>query len=76
MMLPVVVKGHGEGYRLAFDRLGHNPEFEVPVQHCMHCKSVVVMNPQRKRPRGHCRKCDHYVCDDITCNLKCPHERA
>lgn len=38
---------------------------------CAHCQKVVVLNPQRTRERGYCRKCDHYVCDRPECNADC-----
>ena len=41
--------------------------FEAPTYTCSHCQAVVILNPLRNRQRGHCPKCDHYVCD--TCNL-------
>jgi hypothetical protein len=37
--------------------------FESPTFTCSHCEAVVIMNPNRSRARGYCRKCDHYVCD-------------
>lgn len=37
--------------------------FEVPTYSCGHCPQVVVMNPLRRRPRGHCMKCGNYICD-------------
>ena len=36
---------------------------EVPTYTCEHCPQVVVMNPNRRRPRGYCKKCDGYICD-------------
>lgn len=30
---------------------------------CAHCSTVFVKNPDRFRPRGHCSKGDHYLCD-------------
>lgn len=41
---------------------GHH-KFESATFTCSHCEAVVVMNPDRSRARGYCRKCDHYVCD-------------
>jgi hypothetical protein len=38
-------------------------KFESATFTCSHCEAVVVMNPDRQRSRGYCRKCDHYVCD-------------
>jgi hypothetical protein len=40
--------------------------FESPTVTCSHCQRVVILNPDRSRPRGHCWKCDHYICD--TCD--------
>ena len=37
--------------------------FESPTYTCSHCEAVVVMNPDRSRPRTWCKKCDHYICD-------------
>lgn len=37
--------------------------FETKTKSCGHCGVVVVMNPDRVRARGHCRKCDKYTCD-------------
>jgi hypothetical protein len=42
--------------------------FESATFTCSHCEVVVVMNPNRQRERGYCRKCDHYVCD--TCEAR------
>lgn len=36
---------------------------EFATQTCAHCSIPQIMNPRRKRPRGHCSKCDAYVCD-------------
>lgn len=44
---------------------------ELPTITCAHCNTVVVMNVQRTRPRGYCRKCDAYVCDKAGCNAEC-----
>src|SRR5262249_875543 len=31
---------------------------------CHHCQRIVVLNPNRSRSGGYCRKCDHYICDN------------
>lgn len=36
---------------------------ELPVLSCSHCQAMLVFNPMRTRERGHCPKCDRYVCD-------------
>lgn len=45
--------------------------FESATVTCAHCQRVVVLNPQRTRERGYCRRCDHYVCDNPACNIGC-----
>lgn len=37
--------------------------FESATFTCSHCEVIVVLNPDRSRSRGFCRKCEHYVCD-------------
>lgn len=43
---------------------------EVDYACCAHCGGYTMLNPDRKRPRGHCRKCDAYVCDEAACQLR------
>lgn len=38
--------------------------FEAPTFTCSHCTRVVIMNPNRRRDRAYCSKCDRYICDD------------
>jgi len=38
---------------------------------CAHCGVIVILNPNRSRPRGYCRKCDSYVCDHPDCSKEC-----
>lgn len=45
--------------------------YESPTITCVHCGTIVVLNPQRTRPRNHCRKCDDYICDNPACSLDC-----
>lgn len=37
--------------------------FEAPTYTCSHCCRVVVLNPNRRRDREYCSKCDRYICD-------------
>src|SRR3977135_1188430 len=39
---------------------------------CSHCGWAVVLNPNRKRARGYCQKCDHYVCDGCHAAMSLP----
>lgn len=41
---------------------------EMATFSCSHCPNIVYIHPLRNRPRGYCKKCDHYICD--TCNAK------
>ena len=38
---------------------------------CAHCNATVLLNPKRTRPRGWCRKCSAYVCDNAVCSTTC-----
>ena len=40
------------------------PHFEADTYTCTHCQRVVVMNPERVRPRYKCRGCNHHICDN------------
>lgn len=40
---------------------------ELPTLTCNHCQKILIVNPLRNRERPHCRKCDHYICDE--CNV-------
>lgn len=51
--------------------VGEGGMFEAPTLTCCHCGSVSIMNPDRRRPRHHCTKCDAYVCDNPTCITNC-----
>lgn len=37
--------------------------FEAPTITCSHCQAIVIVNPDRQRPRAYCRECDRYICD-------------
>lgn len=45
--------------------------FESATITCSHCHAVVILNPDRSRPRNYCSKCDHYVCDNPLCIIVC-----
>ena len=52
-------------------RTGEGKLFEAGTATCAHCNSVVILNPQRVRERGHCRQCDAYICDNPACHSEC-----
>lgn len=70
---------HGEGYLLLDHRAAAVPDeivqqiglpvgagrgvFESSTIRCEHCATCFAKNPERVRPRGHCRHCDRYICD-------------
>lgn len=45
--------------------------YESATATCVHCHTIVVLNPQRTRPRGYCGRCHAYTCDNPTCNTDC-----
>jgi hypothetical protein len=49
--------------------VGAGEKYESATICCSHCQRVVVLNPDRTRERGYCRKCDHYICDVCTEHL-------
>ncbi len=51
--------------------VGAGQVFESATIICAHCGTGVILNPNRTRPRGYCRKCDAYVCDSPDCNAEC-----
>lgn len=51
--------------------LGEGRVFETSTVTCCHCGVVVMINPMRTRSRGHCQKCDAYVCDNPSCHAGC-----
>jgi len=42
---------------------GEGTVYEAATLSCSHCRTSIVMNPERARARGHCPKCDEYLCD-------------
>ncbi len=45
--------------------------YESATITCSHCHTIVILNPDRSRPRNYCRTCDHYICDNPGCNSGC-----
>lgn len=43
--------------------VGEGKMLEMATFTCSHCKGVVVINPERKRERAYCIKCDKFICD-------------
>ena len=54
-----------------FERIGKNQLYECATITCAHCNTVVILRPDRSRPRNYCRKCDKYVCDNPACSVDC-----
>lgn len=50
--------------------------YESAVVTCLHCNSNIILNPDRKRPRGYCAKCDGYICDKSQCQECKPHVKT
>jgi hypothetical protein len=47
--------------------------FKSPTMMCSKCQYQIILNPDRSRSRGYCRKCDHDVCDRCSLMLKLGH---
>lgn len=43
--------------------------FEGATNTCSHCSKVVIQNPLRTRERGHCSKCDYFICDPCQADM-------
>ena len=50
----------------------HRSVVEMDTLHCRHCGGVVIKNPDRVRPRGHCMKCQWFVCDPCSFKMSIP----
>jgi hypothetical protein len=50
---------------------GEGQIFESATITCSHCHTIVILNPDRSRPRNYCRRCDHYICDNPGCHTGC-----
>ncbi len=60
-------------------RIGFDPSltkegkvFEADTLACAHCPSVFIKRPDRVRERGHCMRCNAYVCDACVIASKDP----
>ena len=54
-----------------FEGVGGNQVIECATITCAHCNTVVILRPDRKRPRNYCRNCDRYICDNPACSQGC-----
>src|SRR5258708_16341761 len=46
--------------------------YEAKTNHCSHCGTVVIINPQRTRERSYCQACNKYICDNCGISMKLP----
>lgn len=46
-------------------------KLEAATYTCPHCNAIIVIRPERTRPREICRKCMAIVCDRASCVLEC-----
>ena len=65
-----MIKG-GRSYLSIDNRASGGKLLEFDTLTCVHCNTIVVLNKQRKRQRGWCRKCNAYVCDSVGCMTDC-----
>ena len=59
-----------------FDPVGANQVYECATITCAHCNAVVILRPDRSRPREYCRKCDKYICDECSGKPCYPREQV
>lgn len=62
---------HAAGLSRVATAVGPDRLWESATVTCLHCNTVVILNPERTRPRGYCAKCDGYVCDSPGCGMEC-----
>jgi len=48
------------------NRANGGGQHEIKTFTCNHCHAQIMINPDRTRERGYCRKCDSYLCDPCT----------
>lgn len=48
--------------------------FKSATMMCSKCQVQIILNPDRSRSRGHCRGCDHDICDGCSLLLKLGHD--
>lgn len=51
--------------------VGGGELFEADTYTCAHCQRIIIMHPQRTRPREVCFRCMAVVCDTAACQLDC-----
>lgn len=51
--------------------VGEGKMFEAATLTCAHCNGTVIKNPRRARARGHCTKCNDFVCDGCAALGEC-----
>lgn len=59
----------GASFLMIDNRMTGGGLIEADTYTCSHCQRVVVVNPQRTRERGFCRKCDHTICDECVATM-------
>ena len=52
--------------------VGEGQLYETKTNHCSHCGTVVIMNPDRTRERAFCQACSKYICDNCGIAMRLP----
>jgi hypothetical protein len=50
--------------------VGEGKMMEAATLTCAHCRTIVIMNPERIRERAQCWKCNAYVCDNCSLAMR------
>ena len=71
---PGLTEEHARTLGMPAKQLGEGALFEAATLKCHHCPTpfVFIVNPARKRPRHHCKKCKGYICDHCAEFTKTP----
>jgi hypothetical protein len=63
-------QAHKVGLGIVADQVGKGKKFETAMLICSHCPAQVIKRPERVRARGHCYKCDQFLCDNCAIKYK------
>jgi len=69
---PGIPAGKAEQMGLDPALVGEGRMSHMATLGCAHCNAVVVLQPLRTRERGHCFKCNRYVCDYCAADMRRP----
>jgi hypothetical protein len=60
---PGLTPDQARRFGYAPELVGEGKKMSAATLGCPHCGSAVVLNPDRRRQRAHCYRCNQYICD-------------